>query len=185
MANLELGGKLINYNIKNSKRAKHVRIAILSECDVLLTVPYRKRFINIEKIFKSKQDWILTNLSKYSGDCTFLKGGSVHYKKHKKLALELVENKIGAYVGSYNVQIGRICIRNQKTRWGSCSSKGNLNFNYKLLFIPEHLVDYIIVHELCHLLEMNHSPRFWTLVGRAIPDYKDCRKELRSKYKIV
>lgn len=185
MANLELGGKLINYEIKTSKRAKYVRIAVLSDCDVLVTVPHRQRFVNIERIFKNKKEWILKSLSKYSGDYTFLKGDSEHYKKHRKLALELVENKVGVFVGSYNVQIGRVCIRNQKSRWGSCSSKGNLNFNYKLLFIPDHLVDYIIVHEICHLLEMNHSPSFWALVEQVVPDYKACRKELRSKYKIL
>ncbi|MCF6276406.1 MAG: M48 family metallopeptidase [Candidatus Magasanikbacteria bacterium] len=185
MANLELGGKKINYEIKKSKRAKYVRVAILSDRDILVTIPHRQRFVNVERIFEDKQDWILKSLANYENNYILLKGGSDHYKKHKKTALELVENKIAIFVGSYNIEIGRVCVRNQKSRWGSCSSKGSLNFNYRLLFLPEHLAEYIIVHELCHLVELNHSHRFWALVEQEIPDYKACRKELRSKYKIV
>jgi len=72
----------------------------------------------------------------------------------------------------------RVSIRNQRTRWGSCSRKGNLNFSYKIALLPLHLVDYLIVHELCHLEQFNHSPAFWSLVELAIPDYRTCRKEL-------
>ncbi|PID51680.1 MAG: metal-dependent hydrolase, partial [Candidatus Moraniibacteriota bacterium] len=70
-------------------------------------------------------------------------------------------------------------IRNQKTRWGSCGSNGNLHFNCQLLCVRDALIDYVVVHELCHLKEMNHSPRFWDLVAQTMPDYKTLRKELR------
>ncbi len=73
----------------------------------------------------------------------------------------------------------RVSIRNQRTRWGSCSRKGNLNFSYKLALLPPHLADYLIVHELCHLGQFNHSSAFWALVALAIPDYKRCRAELK------
>jgi predicted metal-dependent hydrolase len=80
---------------------------------------------------------------------------------------------------SNNFEYSKVRVKRQKTRWGSCSSNGNLNFNFKLLKLRKELIDYVIVHELCHLKEMNHSPRFWSLVEEIIPNYKELRKELR------
>jgi predicted metal-dependent hydrolase len=78
------------------------------------------------------------------------------------------------------VDYRRITIRSQKTRWGSCSSSGNLNFNCLLLLAPPEVLDYVVVHELCHRKEMNHSPRFWAEVGRVLPDYKKRNKWLKE-----
>jgi predicted metal-dependent hydrolase len=75
----------------------------------------------------------------------------------------------------------RIFIKGQKTRWGSCSSLGNLNFNWRLMMCPPEVIDYIIIHELCHLREMNHSPRFWKLVEERCPDYKERKAWLKQK----
>jgi predicted metal-dependent hydrolase len=94
-------------------------------------------------------------------------------------ARRFVENRIDYFNNFYNFEINRIAIKNQSTRWGSCSSKGNLNFNYKIIYLRPVLADYLLVHELCHLGELNHSKRFWDLVSKTIPDYVKINKELR------
>jgi predicted metal-dependent hydrolase len=99
--------------------------------------------------------------------------------KKREQARRFVENKLNRFNKFYRFEINRIAIKNTKTRWGSCSSKRNLNFNYKIIYLRPELADYLIVHELCHLGELNHSKRFWTLVVKTIPNYVEINKELR------
>jgi predicted metal-dependent hydrolase len=108
------------------------------------------------------------------------RAGRVHFLAHKESARVLVKAKIEQFNAVYEFTVGKIAIRNTVSRWGSCSSKGNLNFNYKIVLLPERLADYIIVHELCHLKEFNHSQKFWDQVARVIPDYEARRAELRK-----
>lgn len=91
-----------------------------------------------------------------------------------------LEGRLPAYSQQIGVSPGRVTIREQKTRWGSCSSSGNLNFNWKLVMAPVEVMDYVIVHELCHMKELNHSSNFWALVGKVCPDYKNHRKWLKE-----
>jgi predicted metal-dependent hydrolase len=91
-----------------------------------------------------------------------------------------VHSKIKKVNSFYKFRFNKIFIKNQKTRWGSCSNKKNLNFNYKIVFLPDHLIEYLVVHELCHLKEMNHGKKFWRLVEQMIPHYIDAQKELRN-----
>jgi predicted metal-dependent hydrolase len=102
------------------------------------------------------------------------------YLRHKEQARALVHERIRFYNQFYNFRFNRIAIKNTKSMWGSCSAKGNLNFNYRIVFLPPPLADYLIVHELCHLYEFNHSKRFWNLVAATIPAYKELRKELKK-----
>ena len=104
------------------------------------------------------------------------------YKKLKHHAAALVKEKIAEINKLYNFSFNRVCVKNHKSRWGSCSKKGNLNFNYKIIHLPMELAEYIVVHELCHLKELNHSSRFWALVAKAVPDYKACRKKLKAVF---
>ena len=95
-------------------------------------------------------------------------------------ALELIPPRVAHFAPLVGVTFGRITVRAQRTRWGSCSSSGNLNFNCLLALVPPTVLDYVVVHELCHRLEMNHSPRFWQEVGRVMPDYEEHKKWLRE-----
>jgi predicted metal-dependent hydrolase len=100
--------------------------------------------------------------------------------KKRELARHMVWQKINYFNRFYNFKINRIAIKNQSRRWGSCSSKGNLNFNYKIIYLRPALADYLIVHELCHLGQLNHSKNFWALVKQTLPDYAKAKKELRE-----
>ena len=82
--------------------------------------------------------------------------------------------------GLMGVSYGSITVREQKTRWGSCSAKGNLNFNWKLVLMPEEILDYVVVHELAHRLQMNHSTEFWDEVEKILPDYRKRRQWLKE-----
>lgn len=101
------------------------------------------------------------------------------YMKVREHARALVHARLGYFNAVYGFSVGKVFIKNHKSRWGSCSEKGNLNFNYKIFFLPPALKDYIIIHELCHLGEFNHSSAFWTLVARAAPRWRECRRALR------
>lgn len=97
-----------------------------------------------------------------------------------QLALERFRERLNLYAPRISEDYGRVTVREQKTRWGSCSSKGNLNFNWKLIQAPPEALDYVVIHELCHLREFNHSPRFWQLVQAQMPEYESWKKWLKQ-----
>ncbi len=130
----------------------------------------------VPSILKHHQAWLKRALKPR----TSLPGNRADYQEQKELARELISQRIEILNQQYGFTYGRVSIRHTSTRWGSCSRQGNLNFSYKLLYLPSELRDYVIVHELCHLKEMNHSPRFWALVGQTVPNYKDLRHQLRG-----
>jgi len=109
-----------------------------------------------------------------------LKGVKKDYLKFKEQALVLAQERLTYFNQFYGFKFNRVSIKNQKTRWGSCSKKGNLNFHYKIALLPERVADYIIVHELCHLKEFNHSQNFWNLVAQSFPDYLSLRNQLKN-----
>ena len=102
------------------------------------------------------------------------------YVANKEAARVLVHARLIHFSGLYGVSIRKVFIKNLTSRWGSCSQKGNLNFNYKLLFLPAEIADYIIVHEVCHLLEFNHSKKFWDHVAKTVPNHTALRCRLRE-----
>ncbi|MFH1030081.1 MAG: M48 family metallopeptidase [bacterium] len=176
---IKINEESIEYTIKKSKRAKRLRLTIYCDTNIVITAPIRMAENFIEKFIKDKWPWIIKkiNFFKEKRENLEIKGG---YKDNKKKVEEFIKSRIEHYNRFYNFSYNKILAKNHNHRWGSCSIKGNLNFNYRILFLPPQLADYITVHELCHLKEMNHSRRFWALVEETIPDYKERVRELRK-----
>lgn len=101
-------------------------------------------------------------------------------KWYRKEASDIIEEKASEYAACIHVSFQKIHIKDTKSRWGSCSSKGNLNFNWRLVMAPEPVLDYVVIHELCHLRYMDHSKHFWNLVAEFCPSYKQYRKWLKD-----
>lgn len=172
----------IPYRVKVSRRARRMRIAVYSDSSVVLTVPWGFGQGYAEKFIRQKQQWILKSLNYFKkfGNRVIIKSGKREYRKYREPALSLVRARVESWNKFYGFRYNTVNIKNQKTRWGSCSKKGNLNFNYKIVHLPKPVLDYLIVHELCHLKEFNHSKSFWGLVGQGVPEYKRLRAELRK-----
>lgn len=103
-----------------------------------------------------------------------------HYETHREFARQEITARVQYWNQLYGFTYNRIAIKNHRSRWGSCSSLGNLNFNYKLVLLPSHLFDYVVVHELCHLQELHHGQRFWDTVAHTLPHYQQLVTELRT-----
>jgi len=173
----------INYTIKKSKRAKYMRLTIYPDASVVLTIPWWTPRFLYKKFVQSKESWLLQKLKikNYELRKKVKIRTRKDYLQNKERVRAFVLERLEALNKFYDFCYNRVSIRDQKTRWGSCSRKGNLNFNYKIIFLKKELADYIIVHELCHLKEMNHSGRFWDLVERVVLDHKTLRKKLRDR----
>ena len=177
---IKLHNKKIDYTLKTSKRAKRMRLAVYCDGSFVVTKPVGLNENIVERFIVQKSNWVLSKLDYFKQfGAGIFKNDQQKYLTHREEALRFVEKRINYFYNTYNFKFNKINIKNQKTRWGSCSKKGNLNFNYKLLFLPEHIANYIIVHELCHLKEFNHSYKFWNLVAKAIPSYLEIKKELQ------
>lgn len=103
-----------------------------------------------------------------------------HYGLNKELARRVIAERVEYYAQMHNFVYNRVSIKNTTTRWGSCSSLRNLNFNYKLAFLDQQLLDYVVVHELCHLRYMNHSKQFWAEVEKILPEYKQLIQRFKT-----
>lgn len=186
MNRIKLNNKTINYTLRKSKRARRMRLAVYCDGSVIVTTPYDLKENIIEKFIREKAEWLFSKIDffkQYKGS-SITRHSHSDYLKYKDKAFELTIAKVKQFNEFYGFRYNKINIKNQKTRWGSCSRKGNLNFNYKIALLPDKVTDYVIVHELCHLKEFNHSKKFWALVAKAIPDFNSIRSELKNHGKL-
>lgn len=184
--NTPIGKSNIKIEIIRSSR-KTLAIEIRPDMRVIVRAPYQASGSYIEQFIADRTDWIVEHLRKLeqkNRQCNdalpVKKLSNDELKKLADKACSYIPGRVAHFAPLVGVTYGRITIRNQRTRWGSCSSKGNLNFNWRLIFAPEEVVDYIVVHELAHRKEMNHSRAFYNVVASVLPDYKVQEKWLKE-----
>lgn len=166
------------YTVMRSGR-KTLALQVQEGGRVIVRAPYRVSERQISAFVERHRDWI----EKQRGRIAQAEKNAVLCTQEErdgwiKKARERIPQRAAYFAHRMGVDYGRITIRDQKTRWGSCSSRGNLNFNWKLMLMPEAVLDYVVVHELAHRREMNHSAAFWKVVEAELPDYRERRKYL-------
>lgn len=168
------------YKIKESPRARHVRIIIKPGGEIVVTKPRRVPLHLVEEFVRKNSDWINKKIELMkSRQASKPLPTRQEFLSGRAQALEIFERKVAQFNSFYKFSYKKISVRNNSSRLGSCSRRGNLSFSYSLINMPEEAVDYVVVHELCHLKEFNHSRRFWDLVGLTIYNYKEVRKKIR------
>lgn len=174
------------YTIIRSKR-KTYSISIDEEGNIIFRVPLRAGNKDIAKMADEKSHWIITHYlkilekknSRPHSDLSDTQRAALE-RRYIEAARSYIPKRVAYYSAITGDTYNRISIRSQKTRWGSCSSKGTLSFNWRLMLAPPAILDYVVVHELCHLTHMNHSAAFWNAVEGVFPDYRNARKWLKE-----
>ncbi|TSC81797.1 MAG: putative metal-dependent hydrolase [Parcubacteria group bacterium Gr01-1014_20] len=179
---ITLQNKKVAYTLRKSKRARRMRLAVYCDGSVVVTTPHDLQETIAERFIREKTEWLFSKLAffkQFEGK-PVVRYSHDDYLKYKDGALALIQERVNHFTNKHGYRYNKITIKNQKTCWGSCSRKANLNFNYKVLFLPENIQNYIVAHELCHLKEFNHSKRFWKLVAGVIPEYMEIRSQLKK-----
>lgn len=179
---ININGKDIEYVFKRAKRSKNVKLAIYQDGHFVVSAPKWYPMYVVNKFIEEKAQWIFDKVKDVDFDSLRRKKAyeAADYRQYVKLARVVIASRLEFFNRHYGFTYKRVAIKNQKTCWGSCSQNANLNFNYKIIKLPEEMRDYVIVHELCHLQELNHSQRFWRLVARTVPNYLELRRKLKN-----
>ena len=184
--NTPIGKSNIKIEIIRSSR-KTLALEIRPDMRIIVRAPYQASGSYIEQFIADRTDWIVEHLRKLeqkNRQCNdalpVKKLSNDEIKKLADKACTYIPGHVAHFAPLIGVTYGRITIRNQRTRWGSCSSRGNLNFNCLLMLAPPEVIDYVVVHELCHRKEMNHSQLFWNEVARVLPGYAEQEKWLKT-----
>ena len=171
----------IEYHLIRSDR-RSIGIEVDREGKVTVRTPYSCEKKRIDRFLLEKENWIRQKVKLQKENAMKRQEKrempEAEKKYYRNLAREVLGARTGYYARKMGVTYGRISIREQKTRWGSCSSVGNLNYNWKLVLMPPEILDYVVVHELCHILHHDHSAAFWREVERFFPDWRECRRQL-------
>lgn len=179
---IEIQGRTIEYDFKTSLLARQVRLTIHNDGSFVVTAPRRAPLHRIDNFIREKAPWIVATLERIGRAriAAPFNGTLEEFVMYKGAALTLARERLRYFNQVYKLPYAHVGIRNQKTRWGSCSKKGDLSFSYKIALLPPALADYIIVHELAHIRQFNHSHKFWALVAQTIPNYVELRHQLRT-----
>ena len=161
---------MIEYTLIRSSR-KTLGLQI-KDGKVIVRAPMRMPKAAIHAFVIKHADWIEAHLAKAAVGQSLPKLSERELEELAEQAKRTIPARVAHYAAMLGVEYGRITIRTQKTRWGSCSSKGNLNFNCLLMLAPPEVLDSVVVHELCHRKHMNHSAAFYAEIARVMPDYK-------------
>lgn len=175
---IKINNQLVSCRLVKHSKAGRLKLAIVSTNQIRVSIPRFTTFGFAERFLDKNIPWIESQFKKMEKAGTRLDAPSYH--SHKARAKFFAMNRVEYYNQFYKYEYSSIRVKNNLRNWGSCSGKKNLNFNYRIMFLPLELADYVIVHELCHLREMNHSKDFWDLVNLAFPDYKTRRRELKK-----
>ena len=169
------------YELIRSNR-KSLALQVKADGSVIVRAPPRIAERRIEPFAADHWDWVEKQRQRLSRQRENARRITEEERQEGiRKAKEIIPRRAACFAARMGVSYGRITIREQKTRWGSCSQKGNLNFNWKLVLMPPEILDYVVVHELAHRKEMNHSPRFWAVVEKELPDYRKRREELKIR----
>ena len=178
---IALGATDYEYALRRNLRARRLRVSVSAGGTLAVSAPYWVSPRAIERFLREHAEWIERSIERFRQISIhpLARGGRREYARYKEAARRLADSRLAHFNELYGFRYGRISIRNQRTRWGSCSKQGNLSFNYRIALLPAPLADYVILHELCHVGAFDHSARFWSLVARAMPDYVERRRALR------
>ena len=156
---------------------KTLAVQIRADGTVIARVPLRMPKDRILCFLSEKASWIRMQQGKMQERENMRQQARIHLdaaqeKELRERAKSVLAQRTAYFARQVGVTYGRITVRDQKTRWGSCSQTGNLNFNFRLILAPSEVLDYVVVHELCHRRQMNHSAQFWQEVAQVLPDYR-------------
>ncbi|MCL5290679.1 MAG: M48 family metallopeptidase [Bacillota bacterium] len=225
---VKLGEQMVPYQVKESDRARNIRLKISPEKGLEVVVPPKYPLVSLEPLLKSRESWILQKLDLMNqrarqrkenslaerqavsflgksyrlvtvfqegppvvdlvGDKILVMLPQAHKDKVRQVleswlrhqARDIILERVEMVRRKLRINYNQVFIKDQKTRWGSCSSQGNLNFNFRLVMAPLPVIDYLVAHEMAHLVEMNHSKKFWSLVESICPEYKKHRQWLKD-----
>ena len=173
----------VDYVIKKSRR-RTMSITVGSDLKVIVKIPLGMSSEVAVNFIHEKKEWIKKQISKVEKQKKIAVGLGIlsdcEIRKLKKKARNIIQQRVEHYAGISGINYNRVFIRLQKTRWGSCSRDGNLNFNCLLVLMPLEILDSVVVHELCHRKYMNHSKQFYAEVEKIFPDYRKCSKWLKE-----
>ncbi len=172
----------IVYTLSRSKRVNYMRITINKRGEVRVTAKHTIILRDIDRFVYEKRSWVVKHTRDIANRFCLLpdEGAKTNFSDCRARSLKIIRDRVRHYNSLYDFKVKRINVKNTRAQWGSCSSGGNLSFSYKIFFLPQNLIDYVVVHELVHTIHMNHGVKFYSLLVSILPDYVRCEISLKK-----